>query len=34
MVRVAQRVGIERIAKNITPTLDAYLARKTQEAAE
>ena len=28
LVRVAQRIGIERTAKNITPTLDEYLRDK------
>ncbi len=28
MVRVAQRIGVERVAKNITPSLQTYLAHK------
>jgi hypothetical protein len=32
LVRVARQIGVDRIAKNITPTLDEYLSAK--EAAE
>jgi hypothetical protein len=34
MVRVAKRIGIDRIARNITPTIDQYLRDNTLEAAE
>jgi len=32
LVRVARQIGVNRIPKNITPSLDAYLAAKQQEA--
>lgn len=36
MVRVAQRIGINRVARNVTPTVDQYLSQnhRPSEAAE
>jgi hypothetical protein len=34
MVRVAQRLGIDRRVRDITPTLDQYLPREEPEVAE
>ena len=34
MVRVARQIGVNRIAKDITPSLSEYLRGKTLEAAE
>jgi hypothetical protein len=34
MVRLSSRIGIDRIARDITPSLGEYLARKHSEAAE
>jgi hypothetical protein len=34
MVRVAQRIGVDRVARNITPTLEQYLERRRSEATD
>jgi hypothetical protein len=34
LVRVARQIGVNRIARDITPTLDQYLRAKQTEAAE
>jgi hypothetical protein len=34
LVRIARQIGVNRIAKDITPTLEQYLAGKRMEAAE
>ena len=34
LVRVAQRIGVNRIPRNLAPTLDDYLRTKQTEAAE
>jgi hypothetical protein len=34
LVRVARQIGINRIPRNVTPTLDQYLARRQHEDSE
>ena len=34
LVRVARQIGINRAAKDVTPTLDQYLRGRSLEAAE